>query len=196
VLLGLPLVLARGWPVLLMGIGSIVAALAYMGGPRPIAYTPFGELVVFVFFGLIAVAGADFTLTGMPVPATTWLAAVAMGALAAAALVVNNHRDVAHDAGVGRRTFPVVCGRHASHALFVGSIVLPFAIACAIAWLVQSAWLLLPLLCAPVAVRLLHDFQHCPPGLAYNGLLFRTFKLELSFAALLAIGAVLARLLA
>ncbi len=195
-LLGLPLVLARGWPVLLMGVGSILAALAYMGGPRPIAYTPFGELVVFVFFGLTAVAGADFTLTGGPVPAPTWLAAVAIGLLAAAALVVNNHRDIAHDAGVGRRTFPVVFGAGASHALFMASILLPFAAALALAWLLASAWLLLPLLLLPVALRLLQDFRNCPPGLAYNGLLFRTFKLELMYAALLAAGAVLARFLA
>ena len=54
----------RGWPVLAIGISSLVAALAYMGGPRPIAYTPFGELTVFVFFGLVAVMGTDWVLTG------------------------------------------------------------------------------------------------------------------------------------
>ena len=196
VVLGLPLVIARGWPVLAMGVGSIVAALAYMGGPRPIAYTPFGELVVFVFFGLVAVAGADYTLTGGPVPPLTWLAASAMGALAAAALVVNNHRDVEHDAGVGRRTFPVVCGVGASHALYLASMLLPFALLPALAWLAGTPWLLLPLLTLPVALRLLQDFKTSPPGLAFNVLLFRTFKLELSYAALLSAGAILARLLA
>ncbi len=195
-LFGLPLVAARGWPVLAMGLASIGAALAYMGGPRPIAYTPFGELVVFVFFGLTAVAGADYTLTGGGVPVPTWLAAVAMGALAVAALVVNNHRDIEHDRGVGRRTFPVVFGADASRALYALSLLTPFALVPALAWGVGSPWLLLPLLGLPVALRLLHDFRTCAPGSAFNLVLFRTFKLELVYAGLLAAGAVLARLLA
>jgi hypothetical protein len=94
--LGLALVAYRGWPVLAIGVASMVAALAYMGGPRPIAYTPFGELTVFVFFGLVAVMGTDWVLTGT-VGTVSVLAAVAMGGLAAAALAVNNHRDLAHD---------------------------------------------------------------------------------------------------
>ena len=195
-LLGLPLVALRGWPVLAMGLASIVAALAYMGGPRPIAYTPFGEFVVFVFFGLTAVAGADYALTGTAVPAPTWLAAVAMGALAVAALVVNNHRDADHDRGVGRRTFPVVFGARAARALYALSLLAPFALAVPIAWGAGSPWLLLPLLWLPVASRLLRDFLACPPGPAFNLILFRTFKLELAYAGLLAAGAVLARLLA
>lgn len=193
VVLGLPLVALRGLPVLLMGVASIIAALAYMGGPVPIAYTPFGELVVFVFFGLLAVAGSDYTLTGAPVTLTTLLGACSMGLLAAAALVVNNHRDIAHDEGVGRRTLPVVLGARASTALYVGSVLAPFALAAAMAWLMQSLWLLLPLLALPVAIRLVGDFRHCPPGLPFNGILFRTFKLELLFATLLALGAILAR---
>jgi 1,4-dihydroxy-2-naphthoate polyprenyltransferase len=62
--LGLALVAYRGWPVLAIGVASLLAALAYMGGPRPIAYTPFGEATVFVFFGLVAVLGTDWVLTG------------------------------------------------------------------------------------------------------------------------------------
>jgi 1,4-dihydroxy-2-naphthoate octaprenyltransferase len=196
VLLGLPLVAARGVPVLLIGIASIVAALAYMGGPRPIAYTPFGELVVFVFFGLLAVGGADYTLTGAVLPPVTALAAVAMGALAAAALVVNNHRDIAHDEGVGRRTLPVVLGAGASRGLYAASVLLPFALVPAIAWLAAGPWLLLPLALLPLALRLVRDFVRCPPGLPFNGILFRTFKLELAYAALLSAGAIVTRWLA
>jgi 1,4-dihydroxy-2-naphthoate octaprenyltransferase len=194
VALGMPLVALRGLPVLLMGIASILAALAYMGGPIPIAYTPFGEIVVFVFFGLFAVGGTDYTLTGGPVPPVTLLAAAAMGLLAAAALVVNNHRDIAHDQGVGRHTLPVVVGARASTAVYVGCVLAPFALAGAMAWLADARWLLLPLLGLPIAVKLVHDFRHCPPGLPFNGVLFRTFKLELLFATLLAAGAVLARI--
>lgn len=196
VLLGLPLVAARGMPVLLIGMASIVAALAYMGGPRPIAYTPFGELVVFVFFGLLAVGGADYTLTGAVLPPVTALAAVAMGALAAAALVVNNHRDIAHDEGVGRRTLPVVLGVGASRGLYAASVLLPFALVPAMAWLAAGPWLLLPLALLPLALLLVRDFGRCLPGLPFNAVLFRTFKLELAYAALLSVGAIVTRWLA
>ena len=64
VALGLALAAHRGWPVLAIGVASLLAALAYMGGPRPIAYSPFGELTVFIFFGLVAVTGTDWAASG------------------------------------------------------------------------------------------------------------------------------------
>ncbi|MGE5712562.1 MAG: 1,4-dihydroxy-2-naphthoate octaprenyltransferase, partial [Betaproteobacteria bacterium] len=192
--IGLPVVAARGWPVLAIGLASIIAALAYMGGPRPIAYTPFGEFVVFVFFGLVAVAGSDFIQTG-DIGFTTWLAAIALGALAAAALAVNNHRDIDHDRSVGRRTFPVVFGAQTAKHMYSASLYGAFALVLPIAWLEGAPSLLAPLLLLPTALRLNRDFVACPPGLAYNSILVRTFKLELGYAALISAGAVAARLL-
>ncbi len=188
-LCGLPLIAARGWPVLVMGLASIMAALAYMGGPRPIAYTPLGELVVFVFFGLVAVVGADYALAGTRVPPSTWLAAIAIGLLAAAALVVNNFRDIEHDRQVGRRTFPVVFGANISRLLFALCLGLPFALLPVLATLEGAPWFLLPLVLGPAAYRLYLDFAVCPPGLPFNAVLYRTFKMELAYAALLATGA-------
>jgi 1,4-dihydroxy-2-naphthoate octaprenyltransferase len=191
--LGLWLVVLRGWPVLAIGIASLVAALAYMGGPKPIAYTPFGELTVFVFFGLVAVLGTDWVLTdGMG--AATLVAAVAIGALAAAALAVNNQRDVAHDALVGRRSFPVTFGAPTAQRLYSLLLLGPFALTPLIAWFAGAPLLLLPLLLLPAAWALRRDFLRCPPGLAFNAVLFRTFRLELVYAVLLASGAVLDRL--
>ena len=191
--LGLALVLYRGWPVLLIGVSSLLAALAYMGGPRPIAYTPFGELTVFVFFGLVAVMGTDWVLTG-GLDGVTLLASIAIGALAAAALAVNNHRDIAHDALVGRRTFAVTFGPMASQRLFTLLVLGPFALTLPMAWLASRPTLLLPCLLLPAAWSLCADLRRCPPGLAFNEVLFRSFKLELLFAVLLASGAVLGRL--
>jgi 1,4-dihydroxy-2-naphthoate octaprenyltransferase len=191
-LLGLLLVLQRGWPVLAIGVASLLAALAYMGGPRPIAYTPFGELTVFVFFGLVAVMGTDWMLTE-GIGATTAAAAVALGALAAAALAVNNHRDIAHDALVGRRTFAVSFGAAASHRLYALLLLGPFALTPLMAWLSGSLLMLLPCLLVPAAWTLRRDMQRCPPGIAFNDVLFRTFKMELVYAVLLASGAVLGR---
>jgi 1,4-dihydroxy-2-naphthoate octaprenyltransferase len=191
---GLALVAYRGWPVLAIGMASLLAALAYMGGPRPIAYTPFGELTVFVFFGLVAVSGTDWVLTGS-ISTVSLLASVAIGSLAAAALAVNNHRDIAHDRLVGRRTFAVSFGAQASIGLFSLLLLAPFALLPWMALVADAPAMLLPLLLMPAALQLRRDFVDCPPGLAFNELLFRSFRLELWFAALLSAGAVLGRML-
>jgi 1,4-dihydroxy-2-naphthoate octaprenyltransferase len=192
-LLGAWLVALRGWPVLAIGLSSLLAALAYMGGPKPIAYSPFGELTVFVFFGLVAVMGTDWVLTG-DIGLATIVASVAIGGLAAAALAVNNQRDIAHDALVGRRTFAVVFGHAGGQQLFAVLLIGPFVLLPVIALLGSTAWLLLPVLLLPAAWSLRRDFVTCPPGKAFNQVLFRTFKLELLYAVLLASGAVLDRL--
>ena len=158
ILIGLPLVARWGLPVLLMGLGSVIAALAYMGGPRPIAYTPLGELIVFVFFGLIAVAGSGYIQLGMVTPALL-TAGTAIGALAAAVLVVNNHRDIAHDAGTGRRTFGVLFGARASSRLYALLVLAPFTLVPLLVWQTQSHLLWLPMLALPGAIG-------CMPALA------------------------------
>ncbi len=190
--LGVALVAYRGWPVLAIGVASLLAALAYMGGPKPIAYTPFGELTVFVFFGLVAVMGTDWVLTGS-VGMVSMLASAAIGGIAAAALAVNNHRDLAHDRLVGRRTFAVTVGPRGSLALYSALLLGPFVLLPVMAVLAREPALLLPLLLLPTAWHLRRDFIACPPGTAFNSVLFRTFRLELWFAALLSAGALLGR---
>jgi 1,4-dihydroxy-2-naphthoate octaprenyltransferase len=192
--LGLVLVAYRGWPVLVIGAASLLAALSYMGGPKPIAYTPFGELTVFVFFGLVAVTGTEWVLTGSVGPVSL-LASTAIGGLAAAALAVNNHRDIDHDRLVGRRTFAVIVGAAGSRRLYCALLLGPFVLVPAMALWAHAPSLMLPLLLAPTAVRLLRDFMHCPPGAAFNEILFRTFRLELGFAVFLSAGALLIRVL-
>lgn len=190
-IVGLPLVLRGGWPVLAMGLGSIAAALAYMGGPRPIAYTPLGELMVFVFFGVIAVAGSGYVQIAT-VTAATWIAAAGVGLLAAAVLAVNNHRDIAHDAGVGRNTFAVCFGADASRALYAALVLGAFALVPLLAWQADSYALLLPLLAAPTGWQLVRALAKAPQGLLLSDLLLRTVKLELIYGVLLTIGAVAA----
>ncbi len=106
-IIALPLILRGDWRVVAIGLASTLAAYTYMGGPRPIAYTPFGELTVFVFFGMTAVCGTYYVQVG-GVGGAAWLAGIAVGAHAAGVLLVNNYRDRAHDAATGRRTLPVV----------------------------------------------------------------------------------------
>jgi 1,4-dihydroxy-2-naphthoate octaprenyltransferase len=191
---GIVLSAYRGWPVLLIGAASLLAALAYMGGPKPIAYTPFGELTVFVFFGLVAVMGTEWVLSGH-VSGVGLMCSVAIGGLAAAALAVNNHRDIAHDRIVGRRTFAVLAGARASRRLYTGLLLAPFLLLPAMALWAGAPSLLLPLVLLPIAVRLLRDFLHCTPGAAYSRILFRTFRFELCFAIVLAAGVLLMRTL-
>jgi 1,4-dihydroxy-2-naphthoate polyprenyltransferase len=175
-----------------------------MGGPLPIAYTPLGELTVFVFFGLVAVIGTDWVVTGS-IGTLTVVASMSIGCLAAAALCVNNHRDIAHDRSVGRRTFAVTFGARGSRRLYVALLLIAFGLVPVMATLARgtslpangvdrfAASLLLPLALAPVALRLWRDFTSSEPGTAFNAVLFRTFRLELAFAVLVSIGCVLAR---
>jgi 1,4-dihydroxy-2-naphthoate octaprenyltransferase len=107
---------------------------------------------------------------------------------------VNNQRDIAHDALVGRRTFPVTFGAAAARRMYALLLLGPFALTPVIAWLAGTWLLLLPLLLLPLALGLRRDFLQCPPGLPFNRVLFRTFRLELLYAVLTASGAVLGRL--
>jgi 1,4-dihydroxy-2-naphthoate octaprenyltransferase len=149
---------------------------------------------VFVFFGLVAVTGTDWVLTGS-VGSVSALASLAIGGLAAAALAVNNHRDIAHDRLVGRRTFAVTFGERASTTLYGLLLLGPFGLLPLMSWRADAPAMMLPLLLLPGAWTLRRDFVRCPPGLAFNDLLFRTFRLELWFAALLSAGVLLGRAL-
>jgi 1,4-dihydroxy-2-naphthoate octaprenyltransferase len=193
VAVGAPLMAYRGWPVALIVASSIIAAWAYMGGPKPIAYTPFGDVTVFLFFGLMAVCGTIYVQAGT-VGTAGWLAGVAIGLLAASVLTVNNHRDIAHDATTGRRTLSVVLGAAGSRAVYRTSVLGAFALVPAIAWAAGSAWYLLPLALLPRAATLLVAFDAAPGGHAYTPLLFRTVILEAGFGISLTAGALLSRL--
>jgi 1,4-dihydroxy-2-naphthoate octaprenyltransferase len=192
VLIAAPLVAYRGWPVVPITVASIAAAYAYMGGPRPIAYTPLGELTVFLFFGLMAVCGTVYVQSGT-LDALTWMAGVAIGMHAAAVLAVGNYRDAAHDATTGRRTFPVVFGSATSRRLVATLIFVPFVLVVAMAGVARAPWYLLALVALPRAWRVWRDFAGTPPGHALTPVLFRTVMLEVLFGALVAASALIAR---
>jgi 1,4-dihydroxy-2-naphthoate octaprenyltransferase len=190
-LVALPLMIRGGWPIVLTSVSSTLAAVGYMGGPRPIAYTPFGELTVFVFFGLVAVCGAYYVQAGT-IGAAALIAGTAIGMHAAAVLLVNNYRDRVHDAATGRRTLTVVLSARGAVALYGVLILAPFALACVLGRVTDSAWFALPLLALPWGWRLWRALAHTPGGPAQNALLFRTVLLEVAFGTLLAAGALAA----
>lgn len=189
-IVALPLMIRGGWPIVATSASSTIAAWAYMGGPRPIAYTPLGEATVFVFFGLVAVCGTWYVLAGSLAIAPA-IAGAAIGMHAAAVLLVNNFRDRDHDATTGRRTLPVVLGRDASLALYAFLLFAPFALAGLLAFRAASAWLALPLGVLPWAWRLARRLPAAPPGAAQNAMLFSTVLLEVAFGLALSAGAIL-----
>ncbi|MDF1561793.1 MAG: 1,4-dihydroxy-2-naphthoate polyprenyltransferase [Deltaproteobacteria bacterium] len=120
-LAGLYLVSVAGWPVIAIGVASLLAGLAYTGGPFPLAYNALGDLFVLIFFGGVAVGGTVFVQLGT-LPPTTWPLALGVGALSTALLVVNNLRDVDEDRGNGKNTLAVLLGRRGAlleHALLL-----------------------------------------------------------------------------
>jgi 1,4-dihydroxy-2-naphthoate octaprenyltransferase len=112
--------------ILVVGALAIVAALLYSGGPRPYAGLGLGELMVFLFFGLVATSGTSYVMVET-IPATAWWCGAAMGLLAVAILEANTIRDIATDAVAGKRTLAVRIGDGAARRLYAGLIVAAFA---------------------------------------------------------------------
>ncbi|MGY1782325.1 1,4-dihydroxy-2-naphthoate polyprenyltransferase [Geodermatophilus sp. SYSU D01036] len=146
---GLALAALSSWWLVAVGAVCIAAAWTYTGGPLPYGYRALGEVFVFVFFGLVAVAGTTFVQTGR-VEGLALAAAVPIGLLSVALLVVNNLRDVEGDARVGKRTLAVLLGDRATRRSYVGLLAVAFAVVVAIG--VGRPWALLALAAAPLAV--------------------------------------------
>jgi 1,4-dihydroxy-2-naphthoate octaprenyltransferase len=119
--------LTQQWWLLAVGAVCIAAAWFYTGGKRPYGYMAFGELAVFIFFGIVPVAGTMYVQVGT-VNVEAWLSGVAAGAFAAAVLLVNNLRDRAADAAAGKRTLSVLIGTMASRVLYVVLVLVPFGL--------------------------------------------------------------------
>jgi 1,4-dihydroxy-2-naphthoate octaprenyltransferase len=115
------------WWLLAVGAVAIAAAWFYTGGKRPYGYAGFGEIAVFLFFGVAATAGTSFVVAGV-VPAESWFCALAIGCIASAVLVVNNLRDIEQDEAAGKRTLSVRIGARGSKVLFGVLMAVPFLV--------------------------------------------------------------------
>ena len=188
VLCGLYLVAVAGVELLFVGLASIAAGVLYTGGPKPYGYEGLGELFVFLFFGLVAVAGSAFAqLKAWPWEA--FVLAVPIGLLASAILVVNNIRDIDSDRRAGKRTLVVRLGRERSRTLYALMIYGAYLVA-PVPWLLGSLgpWLLLPWLTLPLAVRLVRTVRRHADGPTLNEALAQTGVLQLAFGVLLSAG--------
>jgi 1,4-dihydroxy-2-naphthoate octaprenyltransferase len=187
-LAGLYLALNAGWVVVAIGLASIAAGAAYTAGPWPLAYHGMGDLFVFLFFGIVAVCGTYFVETrALSLDALT--AAVPVGALATAILVVNNVRDLDGDRAAGKRTVAVRVGRRGARAEYLALLAAAY-VTPAILFLAgrAGAWALLPLITAPLALAEGRRVLHREDGPSLNAALFGTARLHVLFGLLFAAG--------
>ena len=186
---GIYLVWSGGWPIFWIGCASLLAGWSYSGGPLPISYTPLGEVVVLIFFGLLAVGGAGW-LQHAPLDNSLWLSGFIVGLPAAAVLLVNNHRDRQADARVGRQTLAIILGETHSFRLYVALLALPFCLLIQLAVNGHPA-ALLGLLVLPLAILRSRDFHLANTGEAFNQLLANTAKTGFFLTLLLTFGLIL-----
>ena len=191
-LIGVYLIVVGGWPVVLIGLAAILAAIAYTGGPFPLGYHGLGEVFVFLFFGLAAVGGTYYVQAGT-MRAAAWWAAVPMGLLAVAIIVVNNLRDIATDRAAGKHTLAVYFGDRVTQAEYLVLVVIAYLVP-VVMWATRAAsvWVLLALLSLPLVSPLLRRLRG-ERGRALNGVLAGTARLELVYGLLFALGLALGR---
>lgn len=183
---GIYLVALRGWPVLVVGLVSFAAALAYTASPLRLGYRGLGDLFVFLFFGVVAVVGSDYVQTGSVRPVAL-AASVPIGLLASAILVLNNLRDIETDRAAGKRTLAVRLGARATRAQYVCYLAVAVAAPAAmhLAGMLGSAFWL-PWLTLPTMVGLARVVLSRDDAASLVGALKRTARLLLIYAVLLA----------
>lgn len=186
--LGVTLVAVAGWPVVAIGVASILSGVAYTGGPWPLGYHGLGDLFVMVFFGFVAVCGTAYVQLGA-VPGVALAAALPVGALATAILVVNNLRDRATDERAGKRTLAVRLGRRAALVEYAALLAIAYAVPLGLA-IAGRPWAWLPVVSAPLAIIRLRALLAAEGGPAFNRCLAATAQLLLLHGALFATGLV------
>lgn len=182
---GLALTLATSPWLLVVGALSVAAAWFYTGGPRPYGYAGFGELFVFVFFGLVAVAGTAYVSLDR-VPHLAILAAIPVGLLSVSLLVVNNLRDIPTDTVAGKRTLAVRLGATGTRIMYVGCLLGAFGVAVAIA--TQHRLVFVVLASGVLAIGPARIVLSGATGTRLVGVLGMTGRLVLVFGVLLAAG--------
>ncbi len=185
---GLGLVAVGGAIILVLGLLAAAAALAYTGGPWPYGYHGLGEVFVFMFFGVVAVAGTTYLQTG------AWeglalVASVPVGVIVTAILTVNNLRDIDTDRAAGKRTLATRIGRRGAGLEFAGLLAVAYTVPPAmVVGGLSGPPVLLPLISLPLSVRLIRVALAAGDPRRLNGVLRGTARLALGFSVLFAIG--------
>lgn len=184
---GLYLIQTGGWPIFFGGLTALGAGYLYSRGPYPVSHSPFGEVVVIAFFGLFAVGGTVYLMTGH-VPHSAYLWGLVLGLPAGGVLMLNNIRDADGDHRAGRRTLAILLGNGFARGVYGGLMLAPFAlIALAVGGGLVSPGALAGFAALPLAIKTVRALGATPTGPALNLLLAKTVQ----FQALLAISAAL-----
>ncbi len=186
-IVGATLVLAVGPELLLVGVASILAGWFYTGGSRPYGYLGFGEVFVFVFFGLVATVGSAYVQPGSW-SWQAWALGAAVGALATALLVANNLRDIPTDAATSKLTLAVRLGDTRTRHLFVGLMLVAFAIVVVLAVASRWWWLVLGIGALPWAAGAVGAVRGGAMARDLISVLESTARTQLVFGALVTIG--------
>lgn len=182
---GLVLAAVTSWWLLAIGFACVAAAWFYTGGPRPYGYLGLGEVFVFTFFGVIAVAGTAY----VQMRSLSWLglaAAIPPGLLACALLMINNLRDIRSDAQVGKRTLAVRLGDARSRLGYVWTLLVPFLVAAALAF--YRPFSLIALLALPLTRMPIRSVRAGASGPALIRALGQTGRVQLTFGIAFTIG--------
>ncbi|WP_126444345.1 1,4-dihydroxy-2-naphthoate octaprenyltransferase [Sulfuricystis multivorans] len=188
--LGVFLAVSGGWPIVIIGLSSLAAGAMYSAGPKPISHTPFGELFVWLFFGVFAVSGSHWLQAERLSPAAL-LAGAALGLPAAAVLLVNNLRDLAADTAAGRMTLAAVLGEAPARDTHAVLMIAPFFVLPLLSALLPSRhglWLALAAL--PAAFEVVRAMRRAH-GVALNDVLARSARAQFLFGLFLALGCLL-----
>jgi len=189
-LFGLYLAFLHGWLVIVLGAAAIASAIAYTGGPFPLGYYGLGDLFVFIFFGVLCVAGTYYVQTGS-VSVAAWWMSIPIGLVVTDILVVNNLRDLENDRSAGKHTLAVLIGERWTRIQYVGFMVISFMLLPVLIWrsilpmFTLLAWLSLPL--AWTATRVVLTQRGHP----LNAALAATGQTVLAFSLLFFIGILL-----
>jgi 1,4-dihydroxy-2-naphthoate polyprenyltransferase len=182
---GLALAAVTSWWLVLAGALAVLAAWFYTGGSRPYGYRGLGEVSVFVFFGVAAVAGTAFVQMGR----LSWLglaASIPAGLLSCALLMVNNLRDIRSDGESGKRTLAVRIGDARSRSVYLLFLLVPFALAALIAFV--RPFSLLILLALPLTLAPVRSVRGGASGPALITTLGQTGRVQLAFGVAFTIG--------
>ena len=188
------LVLIGGWPIVVVGLVSLLCAVAYTGGPFPLGYNGLGEIFVFVFFGPIAVAGTVYVQSLRWEPAA-FLAGIPIGLLCANILVVNNVRDWETDARAGKRTLAARFGREFGVRLYAANLTLAAIVLIPLCLVEDNTYLFFGWWTLSKGMTLLRDLVRLR-GKPLNAILGQTAQLELRFALVLSSALVVPTLVA
>lgn len=186
-LVGIPLIIQGGSLILIALVISAICGYLYTGGPAPLAYSGLGDFFVVIFFGWVCTCASYYLQTGT-IDGWAFLAGTQVGLHSTVMIAVNNLRDIAGDAQVGKRTLAVRFGVFFGRCEITCLVFLPFLLS--MLWFIPGMMnpAIIPFMCFPQALRLVNNVWHTEPSAAYNGFLAQGAFLHLLFGALLGLG--------